>query len=99
MTERKRGVCVGGPLDGKFVSYDGTVFYASEDAKPLSKICGECGGSRKLKPYELERKYRFIQIGDPGGFWLHQTLNVTDAILEMAGAYEREHIAKRERAS
>lgn len=87
MTERKIGVCVGGPLDGKFVSNDGTVFYVSEDAKPLSKICGECGGSRKLKPYELERKYRFIQIGDPGGFWLWHDFLITQGVNALAEAY------------
>lgn len=93
------GLCVGGPMAGSMIakqhpsfrirSLNGTDLVSDHD---FVRMRGELAASVE------DHSYTWVQLSGPG-FWLHQTLNVTDAILEMAGAYEREHIAKRERAS
>lgn len=94
MSVRVSGVCVGGPLDGQMVSNDDTILCVDRDGNAISKTCGECGHERKLKPHELERKYRFIQIGDPGGFWLWHEMLISQGVNALAAAYnEKERTA------
>lgn len=87
MIARYQGVCVGGPLDGNMASHEESHMYVDQDGNAVGDQCGECGQSRKHPPHVLERKYRFIQIGDPGGFWLWHDMLISQGVNALAGAY------------
>lgn len=88
MTRQYQGVCVGGPLAGKMVSNDDrSRFYVNGDGTVVGDLCGECGQARTIPPHIREREYRFIQIGDPGGFWLWHDMLITQGVNALAEAY------------
>lgn len=91
------GMCVGGPLAGSMIAKPnpsfrirslGTMPVTDQDFIRMRSDIAEM---------TQEVSYTWVQLAGPG-FWLITGMNVTDAIVEMAGAYEREQIAKREGA-
>lgn len=91
------GMCVGGPLAGSMIAKQVASFrirvLGNDQVPDLDFVRMRSDLAQQV----TEHSYTWVQLSGPG-FWLHQTLNVTDAIVEMAGAYEREQIAKRESA-
>lgn len=91
------GMCVGGPLAGSMIAKQNSSFRVrSLGTMPVTDH-DFIRMRSDIAEMTSETIYTWVQLSGPG-FWLVAGMNVTEAIVEMAGAYEREQIAKREGA-
>ena len=96
MTDKLHGVCIGGPVNGrKFVSNDRLLMFQENPAMPRTV---DVDPSVEV-PEPVESKqhlYRWYQVGAGGklGLFIHESLDVDDAMDLLLNAYAEIHTMK-----
>ena len=85
MSGTYEGLIVGGPWAGKRVSND-------KRSMTVHEMTPAPIGSKTPPEPPTHHRYDHVHTG-AFGLWIHQSLTLRTALLEMASAYEREHIA------
>lgn len=83
------GLMVGGPYAGRSITGDSRTMTVYETPERFT--------THSPQPEPTEHVYHWTHIG-PGALWIHSSLTLHTAILEMANAYVREQSALREAA-
>lgn len=84
MSGKYPGLVVGGPYAGRSITSDERTMTVYEIAPRFS--------THTPQPEPSEHVYTWTHIG-PGALWIHSTLTLHTALMEMANAYAREQLA------